>query len=50
MKASEIPNVNQPINTFFSTKNSNQITPPKQATETIKPRKKNIYTLNNSEV
>jgi len=40
MKASKIPNCNQPINLFFSTKNSNQITPPKQATETIKPSKK----------
>ena len=34
-KASKIPNCNQPINIFFSTKNSNQITPPKQAIETI---------------
>ena len=52
MKASKIPNGNQPINTFFSTKNSNQITPPKQATETIKPSNIYIYiyTQNNSEV
>ena len=35
----KIPNCNRPINFFFSTKNSNQITPPKQATETIKPSK-----------
>ena len=44
-KASKIPNCNQPINIFFSTKNSNQITPPKQATKTIKPikKKKKLY-------
>ena len=38
-KALKIPNCNQPINIFFSTKNSNQLSSPMQATETIKPNK-----------